>query len=141
MVDLDDENIRENDHKIKTSIKYYADKKSNVRPSKLKVGDSVLVEKPRKCKSDPYYDPRPYVVTKRNGNMITAERENHVVTRNTSFFKYIDENLQFADKPDPSGNSDCDSTTGDNNRPINENETQEHESYEIPLRRSSRVLA
>ena len=69
--------------------------------------------------------------------MITAERANHVITRNISFFKYIDETLQFADKPDPSGDSDCDSTIGDNNRPINENETQEHESNEIPLKRSS----
>ena len=138
-IKLDDEDIRKNDHKNKMRIKKYADKKSNVRPCKIEVGDSVLVKKTRKCKSDPYYDPRPYVVTKRKGNMITAEREDHVITRNTSFFKYIDETLQFAGNQDQVEDSDCDSAIGDTNRLVDQNEPQEHESNEIPLRRSSRV--
>ena len=134
-IKLDDEDIRKTDYQNKLRIKKYADNKSNVRPCKLKVGDSVLVKKPRKCKSDPYYDPCPYVVTKRKGNMITATRDDHVITRNTSFFKFIDEHPQFSyDQV-----SDGESTIGDTDRPAVPIGPLEIEPGEAPLRRSSRA--
>ena len=85
----DDSALRNKDSRSKAKIKAYADRKSNVKISTMKIGDSVLVKKRRICKSDPYYDPDPYVITKKNGNMITAERANHMITRNSSFFKVI----------------------------------------------------
>ena len=39
----------------------------------------------------PYYDPVAYKVVQRKGNMITAERTGHKVTRNSSFFKKVPE--------------------------------------------------
>ena len=67
----------------------YADKRNNARISDIIVGDKVLVKLKRKRKSDLYYNPNPYTVVKRKGNMIVVRRLKHYVTRNTSFFKKI----------------------------------------------------
>ena len=53
--------------------------------SKIEIGDTVLVEKLRKSKTDPYYDPVPYKVTSKKGNRVTAERHDHIITRNIVF--------------------------------------------------------
>ena len=41
----------------------------------------------QKNKADPPFDPKPLVVTNRNGFLVTAERNRKIVTRNSSFFK------------------------------------------------------
>ena len=50
----------------------------------------MLVKKRRLSKSDPYYDPLPYIVSYIKGIMVAASRKDHVITRNSSFFKYTD---------------------------------------------------
>jgi len=59
------------------------------KATQLKIGDTVIVQKPRTNKLSSFYDPRPYTITAINGSMITAERENHTITRNSSHFKKI----------------------------------------------------
>ena len=54
-------------------MKVYADRKSYVKKCCVKVGDEVLVRKPRKSKETPHYDPVEYTVTSRNGNIISAK--------------------------------------------------------------------
>ena len=82
---------RETDKLNKEKMKQYADRKNNAKPSsRLRLGDKVLVQKPRTNKLSSFYDPHPYIVTKIDGTMITATRENHKITRNSSHFKKVD---------------------------------------------------
>ena len=81
---------RETDRLKKEKMKQYADRKNNAKSSRLRLGDKVLVQKPRANKLSSFYDPHPYIVTRINGSMITATRENHEITRNSSHFKKVD---------------------------------------------------
>ena len=83
--------VRERDAEKKLQAKRYADQKSYVKASSLKVGDLVLVRNERKGKLQPVYDPKPHTVTMTKGTMVTASRVNprHIITRNSSFFKML----------------------------------------------------
>ncbi len=76
-----DQIIRSNDQKAKEKMK--------ISKRRHEPGDLVLVKIKKRNKFTPKYDPKPYVITKRNGSMITAERADHRITRNQSFFKEI----------------------------------------------------
>ena len=92
----EDDELRENDRINKERMKHYAEKRLRIKKSDISLGKYVLVKKQRKSKVDPYYDPVPYIVSDIKGNMVTAKRDDHVITRNNSFFKVIDE--KFIDK-------------------------------------------
>ena len=64
--ETDDAILREKVRKNKARLKTYADRKSYVKKCHIAFGDTVLVKKRRRRKSDPYYDPVPYVVTNRS---------------------------------------------------------------------------
>ena len=134
---LDDISIRSRDKKNKMTIKKYADRKRNVKACPIKVGDAVLVKKPRKSKSDPYYDPTPYVVTKRKGNMIVARRHDHVITRNTSFFKIV-ENDNSHEITSNESDYESDSITS-NAAAVAVPPTRNENDVEPVLRRSTRM--
>ncbi|CAF1016621.1 unnamed protein product [Brachionus calyciflorus] len=76
-----------NDKDAKTKMKDYDDKRFRTKTSSFKIGDAVIVKQTRNDKSYSVYDPNPYRIIKINGSMITASRENHEITRNSSFFK------------------------------------------------------
>ena len=86
---IDDPIVREEDRKKKCITKHYADNKRTVKPCEFCEGDFVIVKKRRRLKGTPYYDPVPYTIVKRKGNMITAKRNDHQITRNSSFFKRV----------------------------------------------------
>ena len=88
-MEKDDDVLRETDTNNKKKIKDYAEAKANIRKNRMNIGDHVLIKKTRSSKSDPYYDPRPYQITEIKGNMVTAARDYHTITRNVSFFKQI----------------------------------------------------
>jgi len=83
------DDARKTDKINKCKMKKYFDDRHSAKPSQLKIGDTVIVQKPRTNKLSSFYDPRPYTITAINGSMITAERENHTITRNSSHFKKI----------------------------------------------------
>lgn len=86
----DPANIQQADQAAKQKMKQYADRKSYVKPSNLKPGDTVLLKRDKSYnKSTSPYETKPYIVVKRKGSMITAKRGTKLVTRNTSFFKVI----------------------------------------------------
>ena len=58
-------------------------------PSRLKVGDHVLVKQRRQNKLSPPYDPNPYTITDKKGSMVTAQRGHSRIVRNSSFYKPI----------------------------------------------------
>ena len=140
-VKIDDTEIRDRDRRNKTRIKKYADRKSNVTKSWIKVGDTVLVKKPRQSKSDPYYDPKPYVVIKRKGNMIVAKRDDHQITRNTSFFKVISGNQHDNINDDESDNDTISIVPRETGRDDANDTHITVEAVEPVIRRSTRVSA
>ena len=98
-----DVNIRLRDTEAKRKMKLYADNRRHATHIGLQIGDSVLVKAAKKDKSSPFYDPKPYQVTKINGTMISATRESHTITRNASFFKKVKpkEATQASDQHQP----------------------------------------
>ena len=82
---------RENDKKAKNAMKVYADKKFKTKPHNFQIDEKVYVKSNPGNKSTPRYDPEYYKITKINGNMIEAKREDKSITRNCSFFrKFVD---------------------------------------------------
>ena len=67
--------MRKEDAKRKAITKKYMQIVNQMLNLVKLVGDSVIVRKSRRTKSSPFYDPKPYKVTQRKGNMISASRE------------------------------------------------------------------
>ena len=80
-----DEFLQGNDELSKIKMKFYADMKPNVKHSKLREGDAVLLKNDYMSKRFPPYDPRPYEVVERKGTMVSARRDSKLVTRNSAF--------------------------------------------------------
>ena len=117
---MDDDITRETDRINKMKIKNYADNRSKVKNCLIKIGDSIIVKKPRKSKSDPYYDPIPYEVIKRKGNMIVTKRDNHTITRNSAFFKLVNDASERKVRDDDT--DDDFESNGDEKNPLSEME-------------------
>ena len=91
-VDPVSEIIRKYDSSQKSKIKGHADSKTYLKPCAISLGETVLVKRPfTVSKGTPVYDPNPMTVVGRKGNMITAENENCTITRNSSFFKSLNQ--------------------------------------------------
>ncbi len=82
--------------------KEYADKRRNAKDSTIQVGDYVLVKQDRQNKLTSRFNDKPYRVIYRNKSRVTAQRDNHRVTRNVSHFKQIPRptNIQSDDDTD-----------------------------------------
>ena len=79
--------VKANDVAAKQSMKTYADEHRHTRHANITVGDKVLImEKKNGRKS---FSPKIYTVTRKTGLQIRAQRGQHVVTRNSSFFKVV----------------------------------------------------
>ena len=69
--------------------KTYVDKKMRrAREPQISVGDTVLVRQQYRNKLTSLFDPKPLVVTAVNGTMLTASREDYLVTV-SHFKKYL----------------------------------------------------
>ena len=80
---------RENDTKSKTKGREYANNRRQAKPSKLKVGDVVILKQRKQDKFTTKFESTPYTVIDCKGTRIVAENQKHRVTRNASFFKKI----------------------------------------------------
>ena len=86
----DQANIKRKDDQAKQKMKVYADRKNYVKPSDIRVGDTVLVKRDKSYrKSLTPYDPKPYEVTETKGSMVTAFSGAEVVTRNWTPTKWM----------------------------------------------------
>ena len=74
--------IRQTDAKSKEKMKEYADKRSHAKSTDLKIGDKVLIKQPKKDKMSTPFKPEPLEIKDKKRNMITAQNEEHTVTRN-----------------------------------------------------------
>ena len=73
-------------------MKARADSKAYVKPCKISPGEAVLVKRPFSLsKGELGYDPTPMPVVSKKGSMITTEGNNRTGTRNSSFFKNVNQ--------------------------------------------------
>ena len=79
--------VRRNDRDSKAKAKIYYDKRQHTKPSDIKEGDLVLVKQERKNKLTSKFDPKIYRVIEIRGTKAIAERQDHQITQNISFFK------------------------------------------------------
>lgn len=82
---------RANDIKAKINMKYYFDQKKNTNHVEFKLNDPGIVKMERHSKFDPFFDPHPYRIEAINGSIVTAKRIDKTITRNSKFFKRINE--------------------------------------------------
>jgi hypothetical protein len=81
-------NARQNDETAKYTMKRQFDERNRIKPCDIQIGNSVLRKTDRKeIKLTPAYEPKPYTVTNKKGNMITVTNGNGLVTRKSSKFK------------------------------------------------------
>ena len=87
--------FRSRDFEKKQKMKNNADNKNYVKPSDLKIGDTVLAKNPPVMKkSETPFERVTYQITNKNGSMLTARNKNGCdVTRNSSYFKSVDPNI------------------------------------------------
>ena len=93
-VDPVSEIVRKRDLSQKSKFKAHAHSKVYVKPSTISPGETVLVKRPfTASKGATVYDPTPLTVVDKKGSMITAQNKNRMVTRNSSFFKTLDQSV------------------------------------------------
>lgn len=80
---------RMNDPRSQCRQKQYFDKRKNMRPSSIEIGDSALVRDDFKRKLSTPFKTNPHNVTDKQGTMITASADHHKSTRNSSHFKSV----------------------------------------------------
>ena len=86
--------LKKRDASEKEKMKKNCDKASHAKESEIDVGDKVLVKQVKNNKFSTKFDARPYKVTRKKGTMITAERNDHTITRNVSHFKKLPTDLK-----------------------------------------------
>jgi hypothetical protein len=96
--------VQEHDQHKKSQMKTYADNRGTIRVKDIDIGDYVLVRRHRYVpKHMSPYIPQPFTVTSKHGSLITAQRNTHTFTRNSSFFKkYTGPLSQHPDSDDES---------------------------------------
>jgi len=115
--------IRNKDKKSKYKMKVYADTHRHAKKSSLRIGDSVLVKQEKKDKLTTPFDPKPFTIKEQKGTMVTAERDDKIITRNSSHFKMIP-----CKQPQPQREENDNKLDDDN----------DNDQNKLPLRRSSR---
>ncbi|KAK7099318.1 hypothetical protein V1264_003469 [Littorina saxatilis] len=78
-----------NDFLSKRKMTEFTDRKRHTQLCDINPGDHVLVKQKKLNKLSTPYSPLPYVVIKKKGSMLTAQRGNHSIVRNSSHFKPI----------------------------------------------------
>ena len=80
---------RANDIQAKEQMKRYYDSHKHVSECPITFGTEVYLKLEKVNKSTPVYYPNMYEVINMNRSMITAQREGHIICRNSSFFKRV----------------------------------------------------
>ncbi|XP_038063208.1 uncharacterized protein K02A2.6-like [Patiria miniata] len=84
-----DDSLQERDAQQKSKMKTLADTRLFAKPSNIQTGDVVLVRQPKQSKHTSPFNPKPFQVTMRRGNMVEATRGDKVTRRNVSHFKKV----------------------------------------------------
>ena len=125
-----DSDMRQRDEANKEKMKRYADNKAYVKPSDFKVGDSVLVKNTSISKAQTPYDSIPLEIIAKKGSMVTAQRGESKITRNSSFFKRSIESPQEESYTKDTSDVITNDSIQDSNNPM---EIQQATSATVPL--------
>ena len=88
--DATSEAAQEADQRAKDAMKRHADVDQCTRPSRIQVGDSVLLKKPPTHKAAPMFDSRPFKVIRLNGNQVVIlDEDGRQYVRNVSLVKLL----------------------------------------------------
>ena len=79
--------VKANDVAAKQSMKTYADEHRHTRHANITVGDKVLMLETKNGRKS--FSPKIYTVTRKTRSQIRVQRGQHVVKRNSSFFKVV----------------------------------------------------
>ena len=79
--------VKANDLLAKQSIKRYADEHRNTRRPSIENGENVRILRIKNGKKT--FGPDVYTVIKKTGSQVRAQRGDHIVTKNSSFFKVV----------------------------------------------------
>ena len=82
---------KRNDDKAKANSKRNADKFQHAKSPHFRLKDKVLHKWDRSHKHAPLFDPFPYEIKEIKGNMVSVARDGHGLTRNSRFFKWIND--------------------------------------------------
>lgn len=137
-----DESIRAKDEHSKFMAKSYADNKNQANHREINIGETVLVKQDfKQNKLSTTFQPKPYVVSAKMGNMLTAtSKDGMKITRNKSRFKKVK-----GEVPDITNFSDAeiieDEVTGPRipTKPTSEAATQPEAVTQAEPRRSTRI--
>jgi hypothetical protein len=90
-----------NEEAAKSRMKAYNDEKRKAKPSSIKIGDTVyLKNEQRHFKSDPLFEPEPYLVVDLKGTMATIRRRERELARHVSLLKLaIEPSFWLVDRP------------------------------------------
>jgi len=87
----DQSGIEERDRQAKSKMKFYAERRRNIKDSNLKPGDNVLMKNvTKRGKLVSKFQSEPFQVIKTRGSMITAQRGDEIKTRNSSHFRSVE---------------------------------------------------
>ena len=97
----------------KQKMKRNADSKQYVRPDTLDIGDLVLLKKDPSYKKQVPYNENPFTITDKKGSMVTTTDGSRTVTRNSSYYKALPNDLvvshDLGEEMDSDMNNDFDS--------------------------------
>ncbi|XP_064468936.1 uncharacterized protein K02A2.6-like [Ornithodoros turicata] len=110
-----------NDTRAKEISKERADEKRHTKKHTLQKGDVVLVKQKKISKLTSTFDPVPYIVVEVIGSQISAKRNNHIITRNASFFKKL--GAEYKHTPNVENSDEDDELLDDTRRDDPQNQT------------------
>eukprot|EP00795_Rhopilema_esculentum_P005373 gene5373-549_t len=84
---------RENDQLRKENAMNYANKRRNTKECDIKVGDLVICMQKKTNKFSSRFNVQPYKVVRVYGSKVVARHGDHFISRNSSFFKKVQQRL------------------------------------------------
>ena len=85
----DIQEARRQDEKVKEATRLTVNKRRNIRPHSIKLGDQVLLKQKTYSKCSPIFDPNPYTVTQIWGTQIEGKRDGTTKVRDAQRWKKI----------------------------------------------------
>ena len=110
--------LQRRDQRIKAYMRQLADLRNHASPSEVQEGDKVLVRQQKTNKLSPPFSTKSYEVTKREGSLVTAQHDDHQVTRNVSCFKRVGNSCILPPTAPPPVSEDCNDNRLDDSTPI-----------------------
>ena len=107
--------MKENDKDAKIKMKRYADRKRHAKSRAIVPGNALLVRQRKRDKLTSPFDHRPYTVIQKKGTMITAQRGDRNITKNSSHFKHV--KLETTVIVESDNDENIDSPTGTSSSP------------------------